>query len=296
MARGPTDTIIALASGNGRAGVAVIRTSGPGSADLLRGMTGGVSRETPLPELRKAATRTLRDVDGGFLDEALVLWMPGPASYTGEDVVELHVHGGAAVIEAVIQAALKTRLCRVAEPGEFTRRAFDAGRMDLTQAEAIGDLIDAETEGQRRQAGLRSALVTLGALTLDLTSRQFSLDGQGIDLPPRERALLVADLHLEKASFYARFGQMLPPYDTRETLDRLDREITALAPARLIFLGDSFHDALGETRLAKDDVTRLTSLARGRDLVWAVGNHDEEGPRTLPGQVVDELEIGRAHV
>jgi tRNA modification GTPase len=116
-------------------------------------MTGGVSRETPLPEPRKAATRTLRDVDGGFLDEALVLWMPGPKSYTGEDVVELHVHGGPAVIEAVIQAALQMKLCRIAEPGEFTRRAFDAGRMDLTQAEAIGDLIDSETEGQRRQAG-----------------------------------------------------------------------------------------------------------------------------------------------
>lgn len=156
MARGPADTIIALASGAGRAGVAVIRISGPGSAGLLRGLTrveGIVSRETSLPEPRKAATRILRDGQGGFLDEALVLWMPGPASYTGEDVVELHVHGGAAVIEAVIRAALLTRLCRMAEPGEFTRRAFDAGRMDLTQAEAIGDLIDAETEGQRRQAG-----------------------------------------------------------------------------------------------------------------------------------------------
>lgn len=82
-----------------------------------------------------------------------MLWMPGPKSYTGEDVVELHVHGGPAVIAAVIQAALRTRLCRIAEPGEFTRRAFDGGRIDLTQAEAIGDLIDAETEGQRRQAG-----------------------------------------------------------------------------------------------------------------------------------------------
>ena len=157
MARGPTDTIIALASGAGRAGVAVIRVSGPGSAGLLRGLTGppagSVSRETWLPAPRKAAIRALRDDAGEFVDEALVLWMPGPASYTGEDVVEFHVHGGPAVIEAVIQAALKTRLCRVAEPGEFTRRAFEAGRMDLTQAEAIGDLIDAETEGQRRQAG-----------------------------------------------------------------------------------------------------------------------------------------------
>lgn len=157
MARGPTDTIIALASGAGRAGVAVIRISGPSSAGLLRGLTrpggGNVSRETSLPEPRKATTRNLHDDQGEFLDEVLVLWMPGPKSYTGEDVVELHVHGGPAVIEAVVGAALKTRLCRVAEPGEFTRRAFDAGRIDLTQAEAIGDLIDAETEGQRRQAG-----------------------------------------------------------------------------------------------------------------------------------------------
>jgi len=164
MPRGPSDTIIALASGAGRAGVAVIRVSGPGSAGLLRGLTrsledsgaetgADVSRETSLPKPRHAAIRVLRDNQGAFLDEVLVLWMPGPQSYTGEDVVELHVHGGVAVVDAVIGAALKTRLCRIAEPGEFTRRAFDSGRMDLTQAEAIGDLIDAETEGQRRQAG-----------------------------------------------------------------------------------------------------------------------------------------------
>jgi tRNA modification GTPase len=106
-----------------------------------------------MPTPRRAAIRSLHDRDGAFLDEALVLWMPGPNSYTGEDTVELHVHGGAAVIAAVLDAALQTGLCRVAEPGEFTRRAFDAGQMDLTQAEAVGDLIDAETEGQRRQAG-----------------------------------------------------------------------------------------------------------------------------------------------
>ena len=170
MQRGPSDTIIALASGSGRAGVAVIRISGPGSAALLKGMTrlpasgtgeagGGadVSRETSftssIPKPRRAAIRTVHDAEGGFIDEALVLWMPAPHSYTGEDVAELHVHGGPAVVEAVLNAALKTRLCRIAEPGEFTRRAFDAGRMDLTQAEAISDLIDAETEGQRRQAG-----------------------------------------------------------------------------------------------------------------------------------------------
>ena len=154
--RGPTDTIIALASGAGRAGIAVIRVSGSASSALLRQLSAqepGVSRETPLPAPRRAAIRSLHGSDGAFLDEALVLWMPGPNSYTGEDTVELHVHGGPAVVAAVLDAALRTGLCRVAEPGEFTRRAFDAGRMDLTQAEAIGDLIDAETEGQRRQAG-----------------------------------------------------------------------------------------------------------------------------------------------
>lgn len=154
--RGPTDTIIALASGHGRAGIAVIRVSGAGASALLQQLSAhapGVSRETPMPTPRRAAIRSLHDRDGAFLDEALVLWMPGPNSYTGEDTLELHVHGGAAVIAAVLDAALQTGLCRVAEPGEFTRRAFDAGQMDLTQAEAVGDLIDAETEGQRRQAG-----------------------------------------------------------------------------------------------------------------------------------------------
>ena len=154
--RGPTDTIIALGSGAGRAGIAVIRASGAGASALLRQLSAhapDVSRETPMPTPRRAAIRSLHDRDGAFLDEALVLWMPGPNSYTGEDTVEFHVHGGAAVIAAVLDAALQTGLCRVAEPGEFTRRAFDAGQMDLNQAEAVGDLIDAETEGQRRQAG-----------------------------------------------------------------------------------------------------------------------------------------------
>jgi len=146
-ARGTTDTIIALASGAGRAGVAVVRVSGPGAAGVLAHFS---SEEIPSP--RRASVRVLRNEDGDFLDEAMTLWMPGPQSYTGEDVVELHVHGGSAVVKAVLASALSSRLCRMADPGEFTRRAFDAGRMDLTQAEAVADLIDAETEGQRRQA------------------------------------------------------------------------------------------------------------------------------------------------
>ena len=146
--RGTTDTIIALASGSGRAGVAVVRVSGPAAAGVL-----GHFSKRKAPDPRMAAVRELHDEAGEFIDEAVVLWMPGPNSYTGEDVVEFHVHGGPAIIESVLASATKSRLCRIAEPGEFTRRAFDAGRMDLTQAEAIGDLIDAETEGQRRQAG-----------------------------------------------------------------------------------------------------------------------------------------------
>jgi DNA ligase-associated metallophosphoesterase len=131
-----------------------------------------------------------------------------------------------------------------------------------------------------------------GGLRIELAGASVVLRAAGSLWLEADRTLVVADLHFEKGSHYAaRFGQMLPPYDTRETLDRLDREITALTPARLVFLGDSFHDALGETRLAEDDVARLTGLARGRDLIWAVGNHDEEGPRTLPGHVVDELAI-----
>jgi DNA ligase-associated metallophosphoesterase len=102
-------------------------------------------------------------------------------------------------------------------------------------------------------------------------------------------ALIVADLHLEKGSAYAARGQFLPPYDTRETLARLEAEVAALAPETLVFLGDSFHDSGGEERLAAEDSARLEALAAGRRLVWVVGNHDTEGPRRLPGDVAPDL-------
>ena len=131
-----------------------------------------------------------------------------------------------------------------------------------------------------------------GGLHIELFGATVTLRGSGAMWLEVERTLVVADLHFEKGSSYAsRFGQMLPPYDTRETLDRLDREVSALAPARLIFLGDSFHDGAGEDRLAVDDADRLRGLARGRELVWAVGNHDEDGPRVLPGEVIAEASI-----
>jgi DNA ligase-associated metallophosphoesterase len=105
------------------------------------------------------------------------------------------------------------------------------------------------------------------------------------------RALVVADLHFEKGSAYAARGQMLPPYDTGETLRRLAAEVEALAPATIVFLGDSFHDGAGEARMATPYVEALTGLARGRTLVWVVGNHDADGPRDLPGEVVDDMRL-----
>ena len=139
-------TIFALASGAGRAGVAVIRISGPAAGAGLTALTG---RDLPAP--RSASRRRLAHSDGQPLDDALALWFPAPASFTGEDVVELHVHGCHAVIAAVAQALIDKGF-RLAGPGEFSRRAFENGKLDLTAAEGIADLVDAETEGQRRQA------------------------------------------------------------------------------------------------------------------------------------------------
>ena len=141
-----TDTIFALATAPGRAAVAILRLSGPGSGAAVKALAGD------LPPPREARVRTLRAPgDAHELDRALVLWFPGPDSYTGEDCAELHLHGGSAVVDAVSDALIAAGL-RLAEPGEFTRRAFEHGKLDLAQAEAVADLVDAETEGQRRQA------------------------------------------------------------------------------------------------------------------------------------------------
>jgi tRNA modification GTPase len=140
-----TDTIFALATAAGRAAVAVIRVSGPAAREALAVLTHHA------PRSRRAAVRTLRAPDGEILDRALVLWFPGPRSYTGEDCIELHVHGGPAVVNLVSDALARAGL-RPAEPGEFTRRAFENGKLDLGQAEAVADLVDAESAAQVRQA------------------------------------------------------------------------------------------------------------------------------------------------
>jgi tRNA modification GTPase len=141
---GRRSLIFALATPPGRGAIAIIRLSGSGVSDTLTALgAGGVKP-------RMASLRNLTH-DGAVLDQALVLWFPGPQSYTGEDCAELHLHGGRAVVEAVSAALIALGL-RPAEPGEFTRRAFQNGRMDLAQAEAVADLIDAETTAQVAQA------------------------------------------------------------------------------------------------------------------------------------------------
>lgn len=140
-----SDTIFAVASGPPPAAIAVMRVSGSAAFTLAETLAG------PLPAPRRASLRTLRGGDGTLLDRALVLVFPGPNSASGEDLVELHLHGGRAVVAAV-SAALAAGGGRLAEPGEFTRRALTNGRIDLAQAEGLGDLLMAETESARRAA------------------------------------------------------------------------------------------------------------------------------------------------
>ena len=139
-------TIYALSSGRPPAAIAIIRISGPQAFAAAAQLT------TPLPQPRQATLRRLTDAQGDLLDEALVLIFPGPNTATGEDLVELHCHGSRAVIHAVLTTLSNIEGLRQAEPGEFTRRAFANGRIDLTEAEGLADLLEAETEAQRRAA------------------------------------------------------------------------------------------------------------------------------------------------
>ena len=138
------ETIFALASAAGRAGVAVVRVSGPGAGPVLSALSSG------LPPPRTASLRSLATA-AGEIDRALVLWFPAPHSFTGEDVAEFHIHGGRAIRERLFEALAELG-ARPAGPGEFSRRAVEQGRLDLTRAEAIADLVEAETPAQLRQA------------------------------------------------------------------------------------------------------------------------------------------------
>jgi tRNA modification GTPase len=187
------DTIMALSSGALPAGVAVIRLSGPRVREVLRFL---------VCELPKPRVMSLRRIgQDKFLDQGLVAWFPGPASFTGEDCAELHVHGSPATVKAIL-SVLKAEGLRLAEAGEFTRRAFENGKLDLVAVEGLGDLIHAETEKQRQQAlarydgKLRIAIDTWREMLLDLRAEiearlDFSDEGDvGEDLPEHFHALL----------------------------------------------------------------------------------------------------------
>ena len=141
------DTIFALSSARGRAGVCVFRISGPQAQASIAALTGN-----PAPSPRRAVLRNVLHRDGSLIDTGLLLWFPAPASFTGEAVLELHLHGGPAIIEAMSHRLAGLEGLRPAEPGEFTRRAFANGKLDLTEAEGLADLIAAETDQQRRLA------------------------------------------------------------------------------------------------------------------------------------------------
>ena len=150
------DTIFALSSGRPPAAIAVLRISGPRAGEALKALTG------KLPAPREAALARVRDpASGEAIDQALILWFPAPNSETGEDTAELQLHGGRAVIAATLAALARLPGLRPAEAGEFTRRAFENGKLDLTAVEGLADLVAAETQGQRRQA-LRQLQGALG--------------------------------------------------------------------------------------------------------------------------------------
>ena len=190
-------TVFAPATAPGRAGIAVVRVSGPAAEAACRALTG-----KPPPPPRRAALRRIVDpASGEMLDSALVLWFAAPASETGEDVLELQLHGSPAVVAGVVEALASVPDCRLAEPGEFARRAFDNGKLDLTAVEGLADLIAAETAAQRRQAvrqlrgelgrlydGWRATLVArLAHLEADIDFADEELPG---DLGARSRAAL----------------------------------------------------------------------------------------------------------
>ena len=139
-------TIFALSSGRSPSAIAILRVSGPEAGTALAALAG------KMPAPRSATRALLHDVGQRPIDDSVVLWFPGPASATGEDVAEFHVHGGRAVVAALFAALSSFKNVRPAEPGEFTRRAFENGKLDLTEAEGLDDLIHADTDRQRRQA------------------------------------------------------------------------------------------------------------------------------------------------
>jgi tRNA modification GTPase len=319
------DTIFAAASGSGRAAITVLRVSGARSRVVLTGLCGR------LPPARRASLRILREANGLVLDRGVVIWFPGPRSYTGEDSAELHLHGGRAILEAV-SAALLHLGARPAEPGEFTKRAFLNGRMDLLEAEAIGDLVAAETDAQRQQA-LRQLEGELGAiyrgwadrLRLVLARQEALIDFPDQDLPEEVTTVVekeIAELRAEVQSHLAdgRRGERLreglvftitgPPNVGKSSLMNALAEravaIVSSVPgttrdaleARVVFGGVpvTLVDTAG-LREAADEieaegVRRARAHAADADLVITVADQTVAVPRTERLLVANKVDLG----
>lgn len=280
------DTIFALSSGAPPAAIAIVRLSGPAAFTVVRALCGN------LPPAREAGLRRLHDEEGYTLDRALVLVFPEPASATGEDVVELHLHGGRAVV-AAIQGCLRRQGARDALPGEFTRRALENGRIDLAQAEGLADLLQAETEQQRRAAisaseghlsrQVRTWMETLSALR---ASVEVAIDyaDEGDEVITSSNHLLegIAELHtallqnLEAAAveqLYAGFRVVVagPPNTGKSTL------INALCGRDVAIVSDiagTTRDRI-ESNMQRDGraytLVDTAGLGEGTDPIEAIG-------------------------
>lgn len=306
-----TDTIFALSSGAPPAAIAVVRVSGPQAGTAMEQLTG-----RRLPE-RRAVAATLRDAAGGLIDRVLALWLPGPQTATGEDTLELHCHGGRAVVAALEAALRGIAGLRPARPGEFTRRAFANGRIDLAEAEGLADLLSAETELQR-QSALALAGGAFSCVVADWRSRllvqsaaveavlDFADEDDVAALPPDFTARLTA-LESEISAWLARpraealregFKVVLagPPNAGKSTLFNAlvesDAAITApiagttrdllIHPVALAGIPFRFVDTAGLTEATSDvieaiGVERARSALASADLVLWLGP-EGEGP------------------
>ncbi|MGA8172023.1 MAG: tRNA uridine-5-carboxymethylaminomethyl(34) synthesis GTPase MnmE [Methylocystis sp.] len=255
------DTIFALATGAGRSAVAVIRLSGPNASASLRAFAGLV------PEPKHAHFARFRDPQTNeTLDRGLALWFPGPSSATGEDCVEFHLHGSRAVVDAILTLLARQTGLRPAEPGEFARRAFINGKMDLSQAEALADLIDAQTAFQRRQALRLSG----GALRRQVGNWRAAL----IDAS----ALVAAELDFSDEGDVGAFSPLALEAILRPVVARMD-EVLRLAPASERLRDGFLVLILGPPNAGKS--TLLNRLARREIAIVS----------ELPGTTRDMIEV-----
>nr|WP_294851514.1 tRNA uridine-5-carboxymethylaminomethyl(34) synthesis GTPase MnmE [uncultured Sphingomonas sp.] len=252
-------TIVALSSGRPPAAIAVVRVSGPDAVNVVRALAGRVP-----PARRASLTRLINPNSGDVLDDALTIIFPGPTSATGEDLVEFHCHGGRATIEAVIDAILSLEGLRLAEPGEFTRRALGNGRLDLTEAEGLADLLAAETELQRKSAMLRAG----GALRREIESFR--------------DAILALSARAEVAIDYADED------DGAEADDRLTPDIAALSQSMFALANAPRVEPL---RNGIRVVIAGPPNAGKSSLINALSKSDRAIVTDLPGTTRDVIEV-----